>query len=52
VVFGNIIHTDAHDMYLARVAAIKGGLPVETPALTRGAGDYAGRRRHRSGRRG
>jgi acetyl-CoA C-acetyltransferase len=34
VVFGNIIHTDPHDMYLARVAAVKGGLPVETPALT------------------
>ena len=34
VVFGNIIHTDAHDHYLARVAAIEGGLPVETPALT------------------
>jgi len=34
VVFGNVIHTDIHDMYLARVAAIKGGLPVETPALT------------------
>jgi acetyl-CoA C-acetyltransferase len=34
VVFGNIIHTDAHDHYLARVACIKGGLPVETPALT------------------
>src|SRR6266568_3157258 len=34
VVFGNVIHTDVHDMYLARVAAIKGGLPVETPALT------------------
>jgi acetyl-CoA C-acetyltransferase len=34
VVFGNVIHTDPHDMYLARVAAIKGGLPVETPALT------------------
>lgn len=33
-VFGNIIHTDAHDHYLSRVAAIKGGLPVETPALT------------------
>src|SRR5215470_6986281 len=33
-VFGNIIHTDAHDPYLARVAAVKGGLPVETPALT------------------
>ena len=34
VVFGNVIHTDVHDMYLARVAAIQGGLPVETPALT------------------
>jgi acetyl-CoA C-acetyltransferase len=34
VVFGNVIHTDARDAYLARVAAIEGGLPVETPALT------------------
>jgi len=34
VVFGNVIHTDAHDHYLARVAAIHGGLPFETPALT------------------
>jgi acetyl-CoA C-acetyltransferase len=34
VVFGNVIHTDPKDMYLARVAAIRGGLPVETPALT------------------
>jgi acetyl-CoA C-acetyltransferase len=34
VVFGNIIHTDAHDPYLARVAGVKGGLPVEAPALT------------------
>jgi len=34
VVFGNVIHTDVHDMYLARVAAVKGGLPVETPAFT------------------
>jgi len=33
-VFGSVIHTDAHDHYLARVAAVKGGLPVETPALT------------------
>src|SRR6266536_135519 len=33
-VFGNVIHTDAHDMYLARVAAVQAGLPVETPALT------------------
>lgn len=34
VVFGNIIHTDAHDHYLARVAGVKGGLPHEAPALT------------------
>jgi len=34
VVFGNVIHTDIHDMYLARVAAVNGGIPVETPALT------------------
>jgi acetyl-CoA C-acetyltransferase len=34
VVFGNVIHTDSHDHYLARVAGIKGGLPVEVPALT------------------
>ncbi len=34
VAFGNVIHTDPHDMYISRVAAVKGGLPVETPALT------------------
>jgi len=34
VVFGNVIHTDAKDMYLSRVAAIEGGLPQETAALT------------------
>jgi acetyl-CoA C-acetyltransferase len=34
VVFGNVIHTDVHDMYLSRVAAIKAGLPIETPAFT------------------
>lgn len=34
VVFGNVIHTDSKDMYLARVAAIRGNLPVNTPALT------------------
>jgi len=34
VVFGTIIHTDSHDHSLARVAGLKGGLPVETPALT------------------
>ncbi len=34
VVFGNVIHTEPRDMYLSRVAAINGGLPVETPAFT------------------
>jgi acetyl-CoA C-acetyltransferase len=34
VVFGHVIHTDPHDMYLARVAAVQGGIPVETPAFT------------------
>jgi acetyl-CoA C-acetyltransferase len=33
-VFGNVIHTEARDMYLARVAAVNGGLPVQTPAFT------------------
>jgi len=33
-VFGNVIHTEPRDMYLARVAAVNAGLPVETPALT------------------
>ncbi len=34
VVFGHVINTEPHDMYLARVAAVKGGVPIETPALT------------------
>lgn len=34
VVFGNVIHTEARDMYLSRVAAVNAGLPVETPAFT------------------
>jgi acetyl-CoA C-acetyltransferase len=34
VVFGNVIHTEPRDMYLARVAAIEGGVGAETPALT------------------
>ena len=34
VVFGNAIHTDPRDMYLARVAGVRGGVPVKTPALT------------------
>jgi len=34
VVFGNVIHTEPRDMYLARVAAMDAGIPKETPALT------------------
>jgi acetyl-CoA C-acetyltransferase len=34
VVFGNVIHSEARDMYLSRVAAVQGGVPVEAPALT------------------
>ena len=33
-VVGTVTHSDRRDMYMARVAALKGGLPVETPALT------------------
>src|SRR6201993_1663070 len=33
-VFGNVIHTEVRDMYLARVAALNGGLEIGTPALT------------------
>jgi acetyl-CoA C-acetyltransferase len=33
-VFGNVIHTEAKDMYLSRVAAVDGGLPHESGALT------------------
>ena len=33
-VFGNVIHTETRDMYLGRVAAVNGGLPVTTPAFT------------------
>lgn len=34
VVFGNVIHTEPRDMYLARVAAIEGGVPDHVPCLT------------------
>lgn len=34
VVFGNVIHTEPRDHYLARVAAVDAGLPVEVPAVT------------------
>lgn len=33
-VIGNVLHTEARDMYLARVASVNGGLPHETPAFT------------------
>jgi acetyl-CoA C-acetyltransferase len=33
-VFGNVIHTEAKDMYLSRVACVNGGLPHDTGALT------------------
>jgi len=33
-VFGHVIHTEPRDMYLSRVAAVDGGLPHETPAVT------------------
>lgn len=34
VVFGNVIHGEARDMYLSRVACIEGGLPQHVSALT------------------
>ncbi|MBV9250828.1 MAG: acetyl-CoA C-acyltransferase family protein [Acetobacteraceae bacterium] len=34
VVFGNVIHTDPKDMYLARVAALGAGIAQSAPALT------------------
>ncbi|CAG9201709.1 beta-ketothiolase BktB [Burkholderia gladioli] len=34
VVFGNVVHTEPRDMYLARVAAIEGGIAQHTPAVT------------------
>jgi len=33
-VIGTVTHSDRRDMYMSRVAALKGGLPIETPALT------------------
>ncbi len=33
-VFGHIINTEPRDMYMARVAGVEGGLPIETPAMT------------------
>ena len=34
VVMGSVIHGEARDMYLSRVAAVDAGIPVSTPALT------------------
>ena len=34
MVLGNVIHTEAKDMYISRVAALKAGLPQESTALT------------------
>lgn len=34
VVMGHVIHTEAKDMYLARVAAVKAGVSTSAPALT------------------
>lgn len=33
-VFGNVVHTEAKDMYLSRVAALDGGLSQDSQALT------------------
>ena len=65
-VFGNVIHTERQDMYLARAAAVNGGLPQgdtgvhpqpsvrQRPAGDRvgGAADQTGRLRGGRGRRG
>ena len=34
VVFGNVIHTEPKDMYMARVAAMGAGVTQDAPALT------------------
>jgi acetyl-CoA C-acetyltransferase len=34
VVLGSVIHGEARDMYISRVAAVEAGLPVGTPCLT------------------
>ena len=34
VVFGQVVQSEPRDVYMARVAAIEGGLPEEVPALT------------------
>ena len=32
-VIGSVLHGDRRDMYISRVAALKAGLPIETPSL-------------------
>ena len=34
VVFGNVIHSEAKDMYMARVVGVNAGIPTDTPAFT------------------
>jgi acetyl-CoA C-acetyltransferase len=34
MVLGSVIHGEARDMYISRVAGIEGGLPIGTPCLT------------------
>ena len=57
VVFGNVIHTDVHDMYLARVAAVNGWhsrrdtrLDAQPPMREWFTGDYIGGTDHLYGR--
>ncbi|NKF22986.1 acetyl-CoA C-acyltransferase family protein [Solimonas marina] len=33
VVIGNVIPTEPHDAYLSRIAAVRAGVPLDTPAL-------------------
>lgn len=33
-VIGNVIHTEPRDMYISRVAAVNGGIPIGSPAYT------------------
>lgn len=34
VVYGNVLHSEARDVYISRVCAKNAGIPIETPALT------------------
>src|ERR671932_2071955 len=33
VVFGNVLHTEPKDMYMARVVGMTAGIPLQTPAF-------------------